>query len=72
MSDDQEARRRDYLYALARVQLDPRLGAKIDLSGVVPQTLLEAWRNRPRFRHPAQKLGWLRRVLAKVSRDGHM
>src|SRR5262245_697336 len=64
--DRQAERWRDYLYLLARVQLDPRLGAKLDLSGVVQQTLLEALRRPPRFRpaHPAQEAAWLRQVLA--------
>jgi len=48
---------RDYLAALARVQVDPRLRARIDLSGVIQQTLLEAHQTRARFRgeHPEQE-----------------
>ena len=72
MDHDQEARRwRDYLSVLARVQLDPRLRAKIDLSGVVQQTVLEAYQKRPQFRaeHPAQELAWLRRILANNLAD---
>ena len=64
--DDDLRRWRDYLSALARVQVDPRLQARIDLSGVVQQTLLEAHQTRPRFHggHPAQEAAWLRQILA--------
>jgi RNA polymerase sigma-70 factor (ECF subfamily) len=72
MDHDQEARRwRDYLSVLARAQLDPRLRAKIDLSGVVQQTVLEAYQKRAQFHaeHPAQELAWLRRILANNLAD---
>jgi RNA polymerase sigma-70 factor, ECF subfamily len=72
MESDQLARRwRDYLSVLARVQLDPGLRGKIDLSGVVQQTVLEAWQKRGEFRadSPAQELAWLRRILANNLAD---
>jgi RNA polymerase sigma-70 factor, ECF subfamily len=59
-------RYRHYLGILARLQLDPRLQAKVDVSGVVQQTLLEAYQALPGFqeRGPAQTCAWLRRILA--------
>jgi RNA polymerase sigma-70 factor (ECF subfamily) len=56
---------RDYLAVLAQVQLAPGLRGKIDLSGVVQQTLLEAFRDRPVLQGgPAAEAAWLRQVLA--------
>ena len=72
MDRDQEARRwRDYLSVLARVQLDPGLRGKIDLSGVVQQTVLEACQKRPGLAgaSPAQELAWLRKILANNLAD---
>ncbi len=70
MDREQEAQRwRDYLQALARVHLEPALRSKIDLSGVVQQSVLEAYRSRPSFAQPAQELAWLRRILANNLAD---
>jgi RNA polymerase sigma-70 factor (ECF subfamily) len=62
---------REYLGLLARLQLDPRLRGKVDLSGVVQQSLLEAHRA-----HGARaggngeiNMAWLRQVLANNLRD---
>src|SRR5262249_43521004 len=57
---------REYLGLIARVQLDPRLQAKIDLSGVIQQTLLEAhqgWALIEKW-NESQRAAWLRKVLA--------
>src|SRR5947209_14791006 len=57
---------REYLSLLARLQLDPRLQGKVDLSGVVQQTLLEAYQAREAFARMSdeEKAAWLRRALA--------
>jgi RNA polymerase sigma-70 factor (ECF subfamily) len=62
---------RDYLGLLARLHVDPRLQGKVDLSGVVQQTLLEAHQALPRFRaqDPGQKATWLRRILTNNLAD---
>jgi RNA polymerase sigma-70 factor (ECF subfamily) len=53
------------LHLLARLQLRSSLTGKIDVSGVVQQTLLEAYQAGQGFPAQAeQQAGWLRRVLA--------
>ena len=65
-ADDLE-RYRDYLHLLARLQLDPRLRGKVDLSGVVQQTLLEAHQSPSAGAGPPTV--WLRRILANNLTD---
>ncbi len=62
---------REYLRLLAGLQIDPRLQGKIDLSGVVQQTLLEAHRAFDQFRSmdDGQRTAWLRRALANNLTD---
>jgi RNA polymerase sigma-70 factor (ECF subfamily) len=55
---------------LARLQLGPHLAGKIDLSGVVQQTLLEAYEGRDDFpSDAARQAAWLRRSLANNLTD---
>src|SRR5947208_10307771 len=62
---------RVYLAFLARLQLDRRLQGKIDLSGVVQQTLLEAHQALEQLRamDDGRRAAWLRRALANNLTD---
>jgi RNA polymerase sigma-70 factor (ECF subfamily) len=62
---------RPYLQLLVRLQLDHRLQGKIDPSGIVQQTLLEAARAGPESetQEPEQFAAWLRRILANNLTD---
>ena len=62
---------RQYLSLLARLELDPRLQGKVDLSGVVQQTLLEAHQALDRFcdGEDSQQAAWLRQILANNLKD---
>src|SRR2546430_2351494 len=62
---------REYLGLLARLQFGSRYQGKVDLSGVVQQTLLEAHREGDRLANQSeeQKAAWLRQALANNLRD---
>jgi len=68
--DDWE-RFRDFLAVLARVQCDARWQGKLDLSGVVQQTLLEAFQAGSRLAGAidAQKAAWLKQALTNNLAD---
>lgn len=57
---------REYLLLLARLELGRNLQGKVDASGVVQQTMLEAFRALPQYEHQdaAHMAAWLRRILA--------
>ena len=59
---------RDYLRLLARLQLGPRLQAKLDASDVVQQAILHAHEFRGQFRGATEPewLAWLRAILANA------
>jgi RNA polymerase sigma-70 factor (ECF subfamily) len=64
-------RYRQYLALLARLQIDRRLLGKVDLSGIVQVTLLEAYRALPQVqtKSQAELAAWLRRILANNLAD---
>jgi RNA polymerase sigma-70 factor (ECF subfamily) len=59
---------RDYLRLLARLQIDPRLRARLDPSDAAQQTLLIAHEKREQFRGQtdAELAAWLRSILART------
>jgi RNA polymerase sigma-70 factor (ECF subfamily) len=62
---------RDYLRLLAQLQLDPRLQGKVDLSGVVQQTMIEVYQALPEcdLQNADHLAAWLRRILANNLAD---
>ena len=63
-------RYRNYLRVLIELQLQPRLRSKLDSSGVIQQTLLDAHRaNRESPADETDLLPWLRRILANNLTD---
>ena len=61
----------NYINIIARSQVEGWLRAKVDASDLVQQTLLEAYRDFPRFQGAteAEWLGWLKRILAHNAAD---
>jgi RNA polymerase sigma-70 factor, ECF subfamily len=79
MPDSDEAgdwaleRYRPYLRVLAGLRIGPLLRAKLDASDLVQEALLKAHANRAQCRgqREAERLAWLRRILATTLADLH-
>jgi RNA polymerase sigma-70 factor (ECF subfamily) len=58
---------RNYLYLLARTQIDLHLQARVNPSDLVQETFLEVCRHFHQFRGTSEKelLAWLRRILVR-------
>ena len=73
LSAEDLERFRAYLALLARLQVAPGLRDRVDLSGVVQQTLLEAFqeiKRAPRERTEGETAAWLRSILGHNLADG--
>jgi RNA polymerase sigma-70 factor (ECF subfamily) len=64
-------RYRSYLHLLARMQLNPRYAGKVDLSGVVQQTLFEAHTAGEQFNQldEQRRSAYLKQILANNMKD---
>jgi RNA polymerase sigma-70 factor (ECF subfamily) len=62
---------RAYLSFQIRKIIDPRLKNRLDLSGIVNQSLIEAWQTMERIQdwNDQQKRGWLNTILNRNLRD---
>jgi RNA polymerase sigma-70 factor, ECF subfamily len=60
-----------YLMAMARAHINPRLRAKLGPESMVQETLLEAYRDRAKFRgtSPPELAAYLRAILVRNIRD---
>jgi RNA polymerase sigma-70 factor (ECF subfamily) len=62
---------RNYLYLLARTQIDLQLARRLTPSDAVQETLLRAFKNFSKFRgiNEVELVAWLRRILARLLAD---